>query len=96
MKGMLIVLQNDVRDILHSKGFLIVAIIIGVLTVGMAVGVPIALHSWLATGPVWEEAKPLLELFMGLAISSGSGQPNCRAKRIPQQDKHHPGHQYYP
>jgi ABC-2 type transport system permease protein len=69
MKGMLIVLQNDVRDILHSKGFLIVAIIIGVLTVGMAVGVPIALHSWLATGPVWEEAKPLLELFMGLAIN---------------------------
>jgi ABC-2 type transport system permease protein len=69
MKGMLIVLQNDVGDILHSKGFLIVAIIIGVLTVGMAVGVPIALHSWLATGPVWEEAKPLLELFMGLAIN---------------------------
>jgi len=69
MKGMLVVLQNDVRDILRSKGFLIVAIIIGVLTVGMAVGVPIALHSWLATGPAWEETKPLLELFMGLAVN---------------------------
>jgi len=69
MKGMLVVLRNDVRDILHSKGFLIVAIIIGVLTVGMAVGVPIALNWWLATGPAWEEAKPLLELFMGLAVN---------------------------
>ncbi|GAG68846.1 unnamed protein product, partial [marine sediment metagenome] len=38
MKGMPVVLQSDVVDILHSKGFLIVAIIIGVLTVGTAVG----------------------------------------------------------
>jgi len=69
MKGMLVVLRNDVGDILHSKGFLIVAIIIGVLIVGMAVGVPIALHRWLATGVAWDEAKPLLELFMGLAVN---------------------------
>lgn len=69
MKGMLVVLQNDLMDILRSKAFIIVAIILGVLVVGMAVGIPIALHSWLATGPAWEEAKPLLELFMGLAIN---------------------------
>jgi len=68
MKGMLVVLQSDVGDILHSRGFLIVAIIIGVLTVGVAVGVPIALNGWLTTGLAWEEAKPLLELFMGLAV----------------------------
>jgi ABC-2 type transport system permease protein len=69
MKGMLVVLQNDVRDILRSKAFLIVVVIIGVLVVGMAVGIPIALHSWLAKGPAWEEAKPLLEFFMGLAVN---------------------------
>jgi len=69
MKGMLVVLQSDVGDILHSRGFLIVAIIIGVLAVGAAVGVPIALNGWLATGLAWEEAKPLLELFMGLAVN---------------------------
>ena len=69
MKGMLVVLQSDVRDILRSKGFLIVAIIIGVLIVGAAVGIPIAIHSWLVTAPAWEEAKPLLELFMGLAAN---------------------------
>jgi len=69
MKGMLVVLQNDVRDILHSKGFLIVAITIGIVTVGAAVGVPIALHSWLANGPAWDETKPLLELFVGLAAN---------------------------
>jgi len=69
MKGMLVVLRNDVGDILHSKSFLIVAIVIGVLIVGTAVGVPIALNWWLATGPAWDEAKPLLELFMGLAAN---------------------------
>jgi len=69
MKGMPVVLQSDAGDILHSRGFLIVAIIIGVITVGAAVGVPIALNWWLATGLVWEEAKPLLELFMGLAVN---------------------------
>jgi ABC-2 type transport system permease protein len=69
MKGMLVVLQSDVGDILRSKGFLIVAIIIGVITVGAAVGVPIALNWWLDTGLAWENAKPLLELFMGLAVN---------------------------
>ncbi|MCK4368518.1 MAG: hypothetical protein KAV68_02450 [Dehalococcoidales bacterium] len=69
MKGTLVVLQSDVGDILHSKGFLIVAIIIGVLIVGTAVSVPIALNRWLTTGPAWDEAKPLLELFMGLAVN---------------------------
>lgn len=69
MKGMLVVLQSDVGDILHSKGFLIVLIILGVIIVGMAVGIPFPLHSWLAKGPAWEEAKPLLELFMGLAVN---------------------------
>ncbi|MDH5696791.1 MAG: hypothetical protein OEZ00_09390 [Dehalococcoidia bacterium] len=69
MKGMLVVLQSDVGDILHSRGFLIVAIIIGVITVGTALGIPITLNWWLATGLVWEEAKLLLELFMGLAVN---------------------------
>jgi len=69
MKGMLVVLQNDVRDILHSKGFLLVAVIMGIITVGTAVGLPIALNWWLAKGVAWEEAKPLLELFMGLAVN---------------------------
>ena len=69
MKGMPVVLQSDVGDILHSRGFLIVAIIIGVLTVGAAVGVPIFLNRWLTTGLAWEEARPLLELFMGLAVN---------------------------
>ena len=69
MKGMLVVLRSDVGDILRSRGFLIVAIIIGVITVGAAVGVPITLNWWLATGLVWEEAKLLLELFMGLAVN---------------------------
>ena len=68
MKGMPVVLQSDVGDILHSRGFLIVAIIIGVITVGTAIGVPISLHKWF-TGLAWEEAKPLLELFMGLAVN---------------------------
>ena len=69
MKGMLVVLRSDVGDILHSKAFLIVAIIIGVITVGAAVGVPLALNWWLDKGLAWEEAKPLLELFMGLAVN---------------------------
>jgi ABC-2 type transport system permease protein len=69
MKGMLVVLQSDVGDIVHSKAFLIIAIIIGVITVGAAVGVPIALNWWLDTGLAWEEAKPLLELFMGLVVN---------------------------
>jgi ABC-2 type transport system permease protein len=69
MRGIPVVLQNDVWDILHSKGFLIVIIIIGVIIVGVAVGVPIALNGWLATGLAWEEAKLLLELFMGLAVN---------------------------
>ncbi len=69
MRGMPVVLQSDVGDILHSKAFLIIAIIIGALTIGAAVGVPIALNWWLAPGLDWEEAKPLLELFMGLAVN---------------------------
>lgn len=69
MKGMLVVLRNDVRDIVRSKAFLIVAIVIGFVTVAAAVGIPIPLHSWLATEPAWEEVKPLLELFIGLAAS---------------------------
>ena len=69
MKGMPVVLQSDVGDIVHSKAFLIVAIIIGVITVGAAVGVPLALNWWLDKGLAWEEAKPLLELFMGLAVN---------------------------
>ncbi len=69
MKGMLVVLQSDLRDIVHSRGFLIITAIIGVLTVGVAVGVPISLNRWLATGLAWEKAKPMLELFMGLAVN---------------------------
>jgi ABC-2 type transport system permease protein len=69
MKGMSVVLQNDLRDILRSKSFLIVASVIGVVTVAAAVGVPIALRSWLAAGPSWEEVKTPLELFIGLAAN---------------------------
>lgn len=69
MKGMLVVLQNDVRDIVRSKAFLIILVIVGVIIVGMAVAISIALHSWLAKGPAWEETKPMLELFMGLAAN---------------------------
>jgi ABC-2 type transport system permease protein len=69
MKGMFVVLQNDARDIVRSKSFLLVAIILGVLIVGAAVGIPIALHGWLATGLDWDTAKPLLELFMGLTVN---------------------------
>jgi ABC-2 type transport system permease protein len=69
MKGMLVVLQNDVRDILRGKAFLIVASVIAVVTVATAVGVPIALRSWLTTGPAFEETKPLLELIIGLAAN---------------------------
>ena len=47
MKGMPIVLQSDVGDIVHSRAFLIIAIIIGVLTIGAAVGITIALNRWL-------------------------------------------------
>jgi ABC-type Na+ efflux pump permease subunit len=69
MKGMPVVLQNDLGDIVHSRGFLIIAAIIGVLTVGAAVGIPIAFNRWLGPGFVWEDVKPLLELFMGLAAN---------------------------
>ena len=69
MKGMPIVLQSNVGDIVRSKGFLIIAVIIGVLTVGAALGVPIALNRWLAPGLTCEDAKPMLELFMGLAVN---------------------------
>jgi len=69
MKGMPVVLQSDVWDILHSKGFLIVAIIIGIFTIGAAVGVPLSLNTWLGTELSWQETKPLLELSMGLAVN---------------------------
>jgi ABC-2 type transport system permease protein len=65
MRGITTVLLNDAEDILHSRGFLIIAAIIGVLTVGAAVGIPIALNRWLAR----EYTKPLLELFVGLAVN---------------------------
>jgi len=69
MKGMLVVLRNDVGDILRGKSFLIVASVIAAVTVAAAVGIPIALRSWLVSGPPWDEAKPLLELFIGLAAN---------------------------
>jgi hypothetical protein len=65
MKGMPVVLQSDVGDILHSKGFLIVAIIIGVLTVGTAVGVPISLNRWFATGLAWGGGKAPVRTLYG-------------------------------
>jgi len=69
MKGMPIVLQSDVGDIVHSRAFLIIAIIIGVLTIGAAVGITIALNRWFFPGLAWEDAKPNLELFMGLVVN---------------------------
>ncbi|MDD5447694.1 MAG: ABC transporter permease subunit [Actinomycetota bacterium] len=69
MRGMLAVLKSDVDDILRSKGFLIIAIILGVVTIGAAVGINIPLSRWLNHGLPWNKAKPLLELFMGLAVN---------------------------
>jgi len=69
MKGMPVVLQSDLGDIVHSRGFIIIAAIIGVVIVGVAVGVPIALNRWLAPGLAWEDVKPMLEHFMGLAVN---------------------------
>ena len=69
MKGMPVVLRSDVEDIVRSRAFMIVFIIIVVLTIGAAVGIPIALNRWLASGPDWEDAKPMLELFMGFAVN---------------------------
>ncbi|UCG83162.1 MAG: hypothetical protein JSW38_13520 [Dehalococcoidia bacterium] len=69
MKGMPVVLQSDIRDILHSRAFTIVAVIIGIITIGAAIGIPIALNRWLASGIAWEDSKHLLELFMGFAVN---------------------------
>ena len=69
MKGMPVVLQSDVGDIVHSRAFLIIATIIGAFTIGAAVGITIALNRWLAPGLAWEDAKPMLELFMGLVVN---------------------------
>ncbi|MBL7119532.1 MAG: hypothetical protein ISS53_02465 [Dehalococcoidia bacterium] len=64
-----VVLQSDLGDIVHSRAFLIIAIMIGVLTIGAAVGITIALNRWLAPGLAWEDAKPMLEFFMGLVVN---------------------------
>jgi ABC-2 type transport system permease protein len=69
MKGMLVVLQSDVSDLLHSKGFLLIAVVISIITLGAAVGMPIALNGWLAKGLVLEKDKRLLELFIGLVAN---------------------------
>jgi ABC-2 type transport system permease protein len=69
MKGMTVVLQNDLKDIVRSRQFLIIAIIVGVVAVGVTVGITIALRRWLGSGVPWDEAQPLLELFVGLAVN---------------------------
>ncbi len=69
MNRMTVVLQNDMRDIVRSRQFLIIGIIVGLLTVGAAAGITIALTRWLVSGIAWEEAKPLLELFVGLTVN---------------------------
>ena len=69
MKGMTVVLQNDMKDIVRSRQFLIIGIIVGLIAVGVTVGVAIALRMWLRSGIAWEEARPLLELFVGLAVN---------------------------
>ena len=69
MKGMPVVLRSDVRDIVRSRAFLIIAIIIGLLTVGAAIGITIPLRRWLDSVPAWQDARRLLELFMGLTVN---------------------------
>jgi ABC-type Na+ efflux pump permease subunit len=68
MKGMSVVLREDAKDIVHGKGFLIIAIILGVVTIGAAVGATIGLNGWLP-GLAWEDAKPTLGLIMGLLVN---------------------------
>ena len=69
MKGMPVVLRSNVGDIVRSRSFLIIAIIIGLLTVGAATGITIPLKRWLDSGPAWEDARRLLELFVGLIVN---------------------------
>lgn len=69
MKGMPVVLRSDVGDMVRGKAFLIIVSLIGALTIGAAVGITIGLNRWLTPDLVWEDAKPMLELFMGLISS---------------------------
>jgi ABC-type transport system involved in multi-copper enzyme maturation permease subunit len=68
MKGLGIVLRRDVKDIVHSKTFLIYAIILSIATIGGAVGATILLDGWLP-GLAWADVKPALELTMGLLLN---------------------------
>ena len=66
MKGMPVVLRSDVGDMVRGRAFLIIVTIIGALTIGAAVGITIGLNTWLTPELAWEDAKPMLEVFMGL------------------------------
>ena len=68
MRGMAIVLRRDAKDIVHSKVFLIIAIIFGIVTIGGGVGATILLNRWLP-GLSWADAKPALEVIMGLVVN---------------------------
>jgi ABC-type transport system involved in multi-copper enzyme maturation permease subunit len=63
-----VVLRRDVKDIMRSRTFLIIAIIISILTIGAAVGATLGLNAWLP-GLAWDDAKPVLELIMGLVVN---------------------------
>jgi len=69
MNRMTVVLQNDMKDIVRSRQFLIIAIIVGLIVMGATTGITIALRMWLDPGVAWEEAQPLLELFVGLTVN---------------------------
>ena len=64
MRGTGIVLQRDLGEIRETNAFRIIVIVFAVITIGAAVGASVALSraEWLGE----EEARPLLELIMGL------------------------------
>ncbi len=69
MKGMLVVLRSDAGDIVRGRAFAIVAALVGLLTTAAAIGITIALRRWLTSGIAWDDARRLLELFVGLAVN---------------------------
>ena len=65
MRGMSAVLQRDLRDLLRTNAFRLIAIVFAVVTIGAAVGACIGLNSWelLEQELPWDEVnKPMLEI----------------------------------
>jgi ABC-2 type transport system permease protein len=71
MRGMSVVLRRDLKDLRQANAFLIIVIILGVVTIGAAIGASIALErwEWLGQEEAWEETtKPVLELTVGFIV----------------------------